>query len=237
MTLPFLYVIERTLGNCFSYRESLWLLVVTSTNLGYGDVLASSLYSKFFLAWTSVFGVALCGLLVGILSEILVLPPTENRILSFVTKNKILELRKASAACLIQAYWRRYRAYKQLEAINNKLNSHSQSIPDLHKAIDCNSPNKDDQKESVFTRLNSATSSRKHSLAIENLSFNKKRMFRTSRLDESHIKKTRFYSDTVDAKKKRSNSSGSDVEDKEKKRNNTTGTALRRNHSVNSAKG
>ena len=55
-------------------------------------------------------------LLVGVISDALVLPPDEKRILASVEKQRSFRIRRNAAAMLIQVTWRRYRLQKFLKA-------------------------------------------------------------------------------------------------------------------------
>lgn len=109
------YVLERKFGKCYSYMDSIWLLVVTATNLGYGDIVVHYPISRFVLTWISMFGILQMALLVGVISEALVLPPDEKRILASVEKQRSLRIRRNAAALLIQVTWRRYKVHKAIE--------------------------------------------------------------------------------------------------------------------------
>ena len=96
------YILERTWGKCYSYSDTVWLLMVTSTNLGYGDIVAEYMLSRLILAFISMFGILQMALLVGVISDALVLPPDEKRILASVEKQRSFRIRRNAAAMLIQ---------------------------------------------------------------------------------------------------------------------------------------
>ena len=104
------YIFERqNAGNCNSFYNSLWLSMVTSTNLGFGDFLVGNYISKIILMICSIVGIMEMALLVNYVSDFMSIPPDEKRILGFYNKHeKVRELRIA-AANLIKA---RFKLYK-----------------------------------------------------------------------------------------------------------------------------
>ena len=61
-----------------------------------------------------MFGILQMALLVGVISDALVLPPDEKRILASVKKQRSLRIRRNAAATLIQVTWKRYTLQKIL---------------------------------------------------------------------------------------------------------------------------
>ena len=59
---------------------------VTITNLGFGDFTPSFWISRVIVAMSSLFGIFQTALIVGVLSEALVIPPDEKRILASIEK-------------------------------------------------------------------------------------------------------------------------------------------------------
>ena len=62
-----IYSLERQLmsGYCLTFQQSLWIVMVTSTNVGYDDVIVGTVLSKTMLAFTSISGIAIMALLVN----------------------------------------------------------------------------------------------------------------------------------------------------------------------------
>ena len=67
---------------------------VTMTNLGYGDFTPSFWISRLIISILSLSGIFQTALIVGVLSEALVIPPDEKRILASMEKQR--EFRKFS---------------------------------------------------------------------------------------------------------------------------------------------
>lgn len=66
------YILEQhNMGKCNSYINSLWLVMVTTTNLGFGDYLAGNYTSKVTLGLCSIFGIILMALLVNYVSDVM----------------------------------------------------------------------------------------------------------------------------------------------------------------------
>lgn len=68
---------------------------VTMTNLGYGDFTPSFWISRLIISILSLSGIFQTALIVGVLSEALVIPPDEKRILASMEKQR--EFRKFCA--------------------------------------------------------------------------------------------------------------------------------------------
>ena len=61
---------------------------VTMTNLGYGDFTPSFWISRLIISILSLSGIFQTALIVGVLSEALVIPPDEKRILASMEKQR-----------------------------------------------------------------------------------------------------------------------------------------------------
>jgi len=103
------FALERSHGTCMLYKDVVWMIGVTITNLGFGDFTPSSLVSRCMICMLSLFGIFQTALIVGVLSEALVIPPDEKRILASVEKQRADQIRRHAAAKLIQATWRQHR--------------------------------------------------------------------------------------------------------------------------------
>ena len=104
------FALERNHGTCMQYKDVVWMMGVTITNLGFGDFTPSSSgmvdtrdlwttwskehifgplkVSRFMIAMLSLLGIFQTALIVGVLSETLVIPPDEKRILASVEKQR-----------------------------------------------------------------------------------------------------------------------------------------------------
>jgi len=97
------------------YYDVIWIMVVTVTNLGFGDFTPSYWGSRTIIAIVSVFGVFQTACIVGVLSEALVIPIEEKRMLGMMEKQRIYKIRRHAAATLIQQAWRRYCLHRQMK--------------------------------------------------------------------------------------------------------------------------
>ena len=135
------FALERNHGTCMQYKDVVWMMGVTITNLGFGDFTPSSSgkvshlrshevtwlrwpecgswplkVSRFMIAMLSLLGIFQTALIVGVLSETLVIPPDEKRILASVEKQRkftnlgqcrltnIVRCWSNSASCSSKAY-------------------------------------------------------------------------------------------------------------------------------------
>lgn len=97
-------------STCPSLSDTWWLVMVTTTNLGFGDILAGNTLSRLIITTVSILGIVMMALLVNYVSEIMVIPPDEKRIMGFYEKHRMYQLRRVAAANLIKASFRRYRS-------------------------------------------------------------------------------------------------------------------------------
>ena len=70
---------------------------------------------------SSLFGIFQTALIVGVLSEALIIPPEEKRILALIEKQRLDKIRQNAAASLIQWSWRVYK-YVYLGLVQNREN-------------------------------------------------------------------------------------------------------------------
>merc|ERR1719285_1578753 len=101
------------------YGDVLWMMGVTITNLGYGDFTPSNYISRIIISILSLLGILQTALIVGVLSETLVIPPDEKRILASVDRQKANQIRRHAAAKLIQSTWQKYRFQRTTVDQNN----------------------------------------------------------------------------------------------------------------------
>lgn len=121
-----IYSLESKLmnGYCLTLQKSIWVVMVTTTNLGYGDVIVGTGLSKTMLGFTSIAGIAIMALLVNYVSGALVLPADERRIIGFFDKHRTLQLQRIAASNLIKSRWRLFKAKQRVndhfqQRINN----------------------------------------------------------------------------------------------------------------------
>ncbi|XP_070558128.1 intermediate conductance calcium-activated potassium channel protein 4-like [Ptychodera flava] len=98
-----------------TFQDSVWMLVVTMTTLGFGDVAPESLLGRTLVGISSIFGIFLMALLISVIHEGLTLTQQEKRILAYVDRQEFMLLRKDYAARCIQATWKLYRHDKKKE--------------------------------------------------------------------------------------------------------------------------
>lgn len=91
-----------------SYLDSTWMVIVTMTTLGYGDVVPVTFFGRFVTGMMSVLGIFLMALLISVIHETLQLSQNEKRILAHIDNAEHYSQRKIAAAKLIQSYWRFY---------------------------------------------------------------------------------------------------------------------------------
>ena len=102
------FSMERSYGTCTMYIDVVWMMSVTITNLGFGDFTPSFWLSRVIVSTLSLFGIFQTALIVGVLSDALVIPPEEKRILASLEKQRLEKIRRNTAASLIQWAWRVY---------------------------------------------------------------------------------------------------------------------------------
>ena len=96
------YALERSYGTCMEYKDVVWLIAVTLTNLGYGEYTPSFWVSRSIVAMLSLLGLFQTALIVGVLSENLIIGPDEKRLMASVEKQRAVRIRRNAAAKLIQ---------------------------------------------------------------------------------------------------------------------------------------
>ncbi|CBY13606.1 unnamed protein product [Oikopleura dioica] len=106
------FALERLRGKCMDYTDVVWMMGVTITNLGFGDFTPCFWLSRIIISLLSLLGIFQTALIVGVLSDTLVIPPDEKRILASVEKQRADQIRRHAAAKLIQATWLHYRQQK-----------------------------------------------------------------------------------------------------------------------------
>ncbi|CAG5095448.1 Oidioi.mRNA.OKI2018_I69.XSR.g14193.t1.cds [Oikopleura dioica] len=103
-----IYALERSYGTCMEYSDVVWLMAVTLTNLGS------------IVAVLSLFGLFQTALIVGVLSESLLIGPEEKRLMASVERQRAHVIRRKCAARLIQFVWRQYKCRMLMEQMAKK---------------------------------------------------------------------------------------------------------------------
>jgi len=67
-----------------------WLVVVSITNLGFGDIVPISAGGRVFVGTASILGTLLTALMIGVMRDWLDIPENEKRILSAVKRQSKL---------------------------------------------------------------------------------------------------------------------------------------------------
>jgi drug/metabolite transporter superfamily protein YnfA len=91
--------------------DSLWLLLVTMTTVGYGDVTPENHFGRMFAVIGAVTGVLGTAFLVAFVSERLRLTKAEEKVVSLMSKDRLRRVLKECAARAIQASWRCWAAH------------------------------------------------------------------------------------------------------------------------------
>ena len=126
------YSLERIDGTCMLYRDVTWIIVVSLTNLGFGDYVPTHWLSRSIVAALSVFGIFQTALIVGVLSEALVIPVDEKRLLGIMEKMRLDKIYRHAAARLIQSAWKMYN-FRRLTKLDIYTRSQALSIRNFKK--------------------------------------------------------------------------------------------------------
>ena len=126
------YALERLDGTCMLYRDVTWIIVVSLTNLGFGDYVPTHWLSRSIVAVLSVFGIFQTALIVGVLSEALVIPVDEKRLLGIMEKMRLDKIHRHAAARLIQSIWRLYN-FRRLTKLDIYTRSQALSLRNFKK--------------------------------------------------------------------------------------------------------
>ncbi|XP_058960695.1 intermediate conductance calcium-activated potassium channel protein 4 isoform X3 [Pocillopora verrucosa] len=100
------YVIDRAHN---TYLDTVWMLVVTMTTLGFGDVVPKAILARAFVGFASVLGIFLMALFISVVHESLQLKQQEKRILATMENADHHSGKKNLAATCIQNTWRLHR--------------------------------------------------------------------------------------------------------------------------------
>lgn len=75
-------VVNSDLIKIFYSKDTVWMLVVTMTTLGFGDVVPKAVLARAFVGFASVLGIFLMALFISVVHEALQLKQQEKRILA-----------------------------------------------------------------------------------------------------------------------------------------------------------
>eukprot|EP00112_Aurelia_sp_Birch-Aquarium-sp1_P006221 Seg1690.9 transcript_id=Seg1690.9/GoldUCD/mRNA.D3Y31 product="Small conductance calcium-activated potassium channel protein 3" protein_id=Seg1690.9/GoldUCD/D3Y31 len=96
------YLVEKKI----SYVDTIWMLIVTMTTVGFGDFVPRSVTARAFIAVIAVIGIFLMALCISLVHESLQLTQQEKRILAYVENTDHYRLVKDTAARAIQYWWK-----------------------------------------------------------------------------------------------------------------------------------
>ncbi|XP_032223175.2 small conductance calcium-activated potassium channel protein 2 [Nematostella vectensis] len=100
------YVIE----DSHPYLDTVWMMVVTMTTLGFGDIVPVSVVARGLVGFASILGIFLMALFISVVHEYLQLTNQEKRILAYIEKADHQQEKMEKAAACIQSCWR-YRQF------------------------------------------------------------------------------------------------------------------------------
>jgi len=90
-------------------QNIVWLVVVSITNLGFGDIYPKSSGGRVFVASASIIGTLITALMIGVMTEWLDIPINEKRILTAIKRQRFHRDKRDAAARVIQCAWKYYR--------------------------------------------------------------------------------------------------------------------------------
>lgn len=92
------------------YLNALWLIAITFTSVGYGDVFPETYCGRFISVTTGMLGAGCTALTVAVLAQKLELSRAEKCVNNFVIEMELVKQHKAAAANIIRHGWRVYKA-------------------------------------------------------------------------------------------------------------------------------
>ena len=117
-----------------SYSDSLWLIIITMTTVGYGDITAKTLGGRIISVFSCLSGVFLTSMIIVTITNFLNLEIHEKKMLDILEKTENLEEKKNLAKDIIQMYveiiCKNYNGYNY-----NKIMSDFQLLMPLKKKI------------------------------------------------------------------------------------------------------
>ena len=112
---------ERVTGHELPFSDSVWLMVVSITNLGFGDVVPLSPGGRTFVGIASMLGVLIAALWIGAMRELLEIPLTEKRLLAAVRKARFRRIKMEAACRCIQMAWRYHKYSKYTKSLDYRV--------------------------------------------------------------------------------------------------------------------
>ena len=92
------YVFERSHSSQFTFGNTLWLLVITMTTVGYGDIVPRTLLGRSSVVLGAVLGLALSAFLIAVIHQKINLNRKEERLITFLyLHEKSMNVRNAAA--------------------------------------------------------------------------------------------------------------------------------------------
>ena len=105
-----------------SFGSVLWMMVVTITSLGFGDVVPHSYCGKVLVGIVSILGVLLAAVFISTTQKYLQVPDKEKRLFEAIRQTELSKERLNCAARAIQLAWKYYRLKKRLEECKDSIN-------------------------------------------------------------------------------------------------------------------
>ena len=128
-------IFERPANDIFdSYIDAVWLIIITMTTVGYGDITAKTLGGRIVSMLSCLSGVFLTSMIIVTITNFLSLEVHEKRMLDILEKTEQLEEKKSLATEIIQMYveimTKNYNGYNY-----NKIMSDFQLLAPIKKKI------------------------------------------------------------------------------------------------------
>ena len=91
-----------------SLADSLWLVIITMTTVGYGDIVPRGWLTKSVIVASALIGVFLTAMLISVIQRALVLTPQQSRIVAYWHTAEMARTKRRLAAVAIQRFWRHF---------------------------------------------------------------------------------------------------------------------------------
>lgn len=79
--------------NNFIFQDTVWMLIITMTTVGFGDLTPKTMLGRFCVGITAIVGIFLMALFISLVNEALMLQRREKRILAYVENQGMSILR------------------------------------------------------------------------------------------------------------------------------------------------